>query len=270
MAAQALAQSRDCRSSEPDAAIAGCTVDINQATPVPTARGMLPVYYSLRAVAYQKKNMLKEARADLDMAVLLQPRFRAYFNRAVFLSDIGFEDEALSDYTAAIRAYEGEMTKDKVEEPYYAQANFQVAEFFRHRQRFAEALPGYDKAIAAKPDDREILFNRALTHSRLGNLDAAIADLTRVTEKEGPLYISGLLNRGMAYLRKENLPLAMADMDKAVAKEPDSPIARVRRALVLERAGRRDDAVADYREALKLFAGMQEARDGLTRLGAAQ
>jgi tetratricopeptide (TPR) repeat protein len=263
---QAVAQSRECRSTEPDRAIIGCSQDIQRATANPASKGMLPVYYSLRAAAYEKKDMLKEAKVDLDTAVLLQPGFRAYFNRAVFSSNHGSDAESLSDYKSAIAAYEGEMQKEKEAEPFYAQANFQVGENLRRREQFSEALPHYDKAVAAKPDDREILFNRALVQSRLGNNEAVIADLTKVVDKDGPHYVSGLMNRSTAYLRNGNLALAIADMDKAVAKEPQSPLARVRRALVLERLGEPGKAVADYREALKLYAGMKEAQDGLARL----
>jgi tetratricopeptide (TPR) repeat protein len=263
---RALSQSRECRNDNPDRAIAGCTEDIKRATANPAGAGMLPVYFALRAAAYEKKDMLKEAKADLDTAVLLQPGFRAYFNRAVFSSNYGSGAETLADYKSAIAAYEGEMQKDKEEEPYYAQANFQVGEMLRRQERFDEALPSYNKAVAAKPGDPEMLFNRALVHSRLGNNEAVIDDLTKVVDKEGAHYVSGLMNRGAAYLRSGNLALAIADMDKAVAKEPQSPLARVRRALVLERMGNRERAVADYREALKLYAGMTEAQEGLARL----
>lgn len=266
VAMEALAQSRECRSKDPDTAIAGCTQDINRARPAPTSAGMLPVYYSLRAEAYQKKDMLKEAKADLDTAVLLQPGFRSYFNRAAFQLDHASEADALSDYASAIAAFEGEIQKDKEEEAFYAQANFQVGEILRRQGQFAEALLSYNKAVASKPNDREILFNRALVHSRIGNLDAAIKDLTKVVDKNGPLYFSGLINRGIAYSRTGDLPQAIADMDKAVANDPGSPVARVRRASVLEQLGQREKAVADYREALKLFSGMKEAQDALARL----
>src|SRR5690606_27671226 len=42
------------------------------------------------------------------------------------------------------------------------------------------ALAVFDRALDAQPDDVELLYSRALLQERLGNVDAAIADLRRV------------------------------------------------------------------------------------------
>ena len=44
----------------------------------------------------------------------------------------------------------------------------------------AGALAVFDRALDAQPDDVELLYSRALLQERLGNVDAAIADLRRV------------------------------------------------------------------------------------------
>ena len=266
------AQSTDCHSGDPDKAIAGCTADIQRATPVPTAQGMLPVYYSLRAAAYQKKDMFEPAKADLDMAVSLQPEFPAYFNRAVFFSDYGMTAEALADFAAAIALYEKKMPPEKEREEAYVQANLQRAEALRRIGRPAEALVNFDKAAALRPDNMEIFYNRALANSRLERLDAVIADLTRVIDngrREG-FYVSSLINRGLAHMRRNDFPAAVADLDRALAAEPGSPLGLVRRGYIYERAGQREKAVTDYRAALGVYSRMEEAIEGLKRLGAAR
>lgn len=270
-AAPAFAQSTDCSDKDPDKAIAGCTADIQRATPVPTAQGMLPVYYSLRAAAYQKKDMFEPAKADLDMAVSLQPEFPAYFNRAVFFSDYGMAAEAIDDFAAAIALYEKKMPPEKEREEAYVQANLQRAEALRRIGRPADALVNFDKAAALRPDNMEILYNRALANSRLERLEAVIADLTMVIDKgrRQSFYVSGLINRGLAYMRRNDFRAAIADLDRALAAEPSSPLALVRRGYVFEQAGQRDKAIADYRAALSIYAKMEEAHEGLKRLGAA-
>jgi Tfp pilus assembly protein PilF len=100
-------------------------------------------------------------------------------------------------------------------------------------------------------------------------VDAVIADLTRVIgnrRREG-FYVSALINRGLAYMRKEDYPAAIADLDRALASEPGSPLGLVRRGYIYEKAGQRDKAVADYRAALGVYAKMEEALEGLKRLG---
>jgi tetratricopeptide (TPR) repeat protein len=263
-AAPALAQSRDCRSADPDKAIQGCTEDIRD-RPTPA---LLPVYYNLRAGAYEKKDMLDEAKADLDKAVSLMPGFSTYFNRAVFCSDHGLAKCAFADFETAISAYE--KSPQKLLEDFYAQANFRHAENLRRSDRLVEAMTNYDKAVATRPDNMEFLYTRALANSRLQRLDAVIADLTIVIEnpRRQGFYVSGLINRSLAHMRKNDFPAAIADLDRALAAEPSSPLALVRRGYVFEQAGQRDKAIADYRKALSVYAKMDEALEGLKRLGA--
>lgn len=266
----AFAQTSECRSSDPDKAIAGCSADILRATPVPTAQGMLPVYYSLRAAAYQKKDMFEPAKADLDMAVSLQPEFPAYYNRAVFYSDYGMATQAIADFATAIALYEKKQPPDREREEAYIQANYQRAEALRGVNRPAEAMENYDKAAALRPDNMEVLYSRALANSRLERLDFVIADLTKVisNRRRESFYVSALINRGVAYLRKNEFPAAIADLDRALAAEPGSPLGLVRRGYIYEKAGQRDKAITDYRAALRVYAKMEEALEGLKRLGA--
>jgi tetratricopeptide (TPR) repeat protein len=232
---------------------------------------MLPVYYNLRAAAYEKKDQLTEARADLDMAVKLRPDFTTWFNRGVFLSDHGLDSAAIADFDLAITAYEKRAPAEKAWEEFYVQANYRRAEILRHNDRVADSLPNYDKAIALRPDNVEMLFSRALAHSRLEHFDAVIADLGRVIDspRRGPFLVSALNNRGLAYMRQGNFREALADLDRALSTEPGSSLSLVRRGLIHERAGQRDKALADYREALKITPTLKEARDGLQRLNAA-
>jgi tetratricopeptide (TPR) repeat protein len=162
------------------------------------------------------------------------------------------------------------MPPEKAREDAYVQANFQRAEALRRIGRFADALVNYDKAAALRPDNMEIVYNRALAYSRLERLDAVIADLTRVVEnrRRESYYVSALINRGLAYMRRNEFPKAVADLDRALSVEPGSPLALVRRGYIYEKAGQRDKAIADYRAALAAYAKMEEALEGLKRLEA--
>ena len=272
LATPAFAQSRDCSGSDTDKAIAACSADIRRDSAIPANAGMLPMLYNLRAAAYEKKDMLDQARADLDTVVSLQPDLISYFNRAVFCSDHGPVRCALADFETAVTAYEKRVPKVTAWEEPYAQANFRRAEILRLNDRTAEAMPNYDKAVAMRPDNPEFRFNRALANSRLERIDAVIDDLTQVigpNPRRGPFVVSALNNRGVAHMRKGEYAEAIADLDKALALDPGSPMTLVRRGLVYEKAGQRDKAVADYRESLKIYAKLEDALEGLKRLGLA-
>jgi tetratricopeptide (TPR) repeat protein len=73
-------------------------------------------------------------------------------------------------------------------------------------------------------------------------------------------------NRGWAYHEKGEDAKALPDAEQAVALEPKASRIETR-AEIYEKLGRRDQAIADYRAALKLDPNHATAMDGLKRLG---
>jgi len=53
--------------------------------------------------------------------------------------------------------------------------------------KFHEALVDYSAALKASPDDSKVLFNRACTHDKMGNLDLAVQDFRRATELDSSI-----------------------------------------------------------------------------------
>lgn len=68
----------------------------------------------------------------------------------------------------------------------------------------------------------------------------------------------------MAGRDSEGLP----DAERALALAPANAGVIETRAEIYEKLGKREKAIADYRQALSLEAGMKSAADGLKRLGA--
>ena len=60
-------------------------------------------YYN-RGIAWQAKGQLDEAIADYSEAIRLNPKFvRAYYNRGIAWNAKGESDKAIADYNEAIR-----------------------------------------------------------------------------------------------------------------------------------------------------------------------
>lgn len=101
-----------------------------------------------------------------------------------------------------------------------------LADMLRRNERFAEALVAYDATLALIPDPRRehwsIFFSRGISQERLGNFDAAAADMRRALEfqPDQPQVLNYL---GYSYVdRGENLDEALEMIERAVAAQPDA------------------------------------------------
>ena len=65
----------------------------------------------------------------------------------------------------------------------------------------------------------------------------------------------------------EKLDQLMKDLNAAIGLNAKSNLAFFYRAQVYEGLGRKDDAIADYRQALVIDPNDQDSKDALTRLG---
>jgi len=95
-----------------------------------------------------------------------------------------------------------------------------------------------------------LAFNRAQVYTTVGRHDDAVADLTSVVELF-PHECDGYLERANAHRRAGRAEEALADYDRAIAHNPP-PEAYHNRAGLLTELGRVDEALADYDVALDL------------------
>jgi hypothetical protein len=111
------------------------------------------------------------------------------------------------------------------------------------RDEGIEALKGGNAALAAQ------LLGRAVT--------------------ENPQDAQAHAYLGAAFGQLNQLQQAVESLQKAAALAPQSAPMRFNLGMALEKAGRRDDAVAAYQQALGLDGAYERARQALTRLGVA-
>jgi tetratricopeptide (TPR) repeat protein len=114
------------------------------------------------------------------------------------------------------------------------QGDRNLAAVLFQQQRFVEAERAYAALVRAQPDDGALRASWAGALGALGRLDEALAE-----------------------------------SDRAVALAPLNPEGYHNRAVILERRGARDAAIADYRAALRYSPHYEPARAALRRLDAA-
>jgi tetratricopeptide (TPR) repeat protein len=115
-----------------------------------------------------------------------------------------------------------------------------------------------EAALALRPDDPDLLVDRAEAAGAAGWYDKAIADLDRVL-KMNPKRFEALLYRASANRQLGRLDAALADIETALTLSPDSPSALLERGNIRSLRGDLDGARADWRRVAGLAAGSATA-----------
>ncbi len=111
------------------------------------------------------------------------------------------------------------------------------------RRDYEEGRALAQAGLDVSPSDATLLHGLALAHASLGEHDAALAALDRVTEGPAELIAAVMTLRASAYRALGRMPEARAFADRAVEAEPKWTDAWMLRATLAEDAG--DDAVRE-------------------------
>ena len=101
-------------------------------------------------------------------------------------------------------------------------------------------------ALALRPDDPDLLTDRAEAAGSAGWYDKAIADLDRVLQTQ-PTRAEALIYRASAYRRQDRLDSALADIEAALQASPQSVAALLERGNIRILRGDVDGARQDWR-----------------------
>jgi tetratricopeptide (TPR) repeat protein len=180
---------------------------------------------------------------------------------AVTAFEAGQNAQQRGDLNSAVKLYSGAINSD----PTLFQAYYQRATALIALGKEAEAESDLKKTIELRPD-----FARA--HRALGQLlldrgmtDDAKRELARAIELEPKLsgvrifYASALIKSGEAQRAIEHLRAAIEQGESA-------PLAHALLGVAEERAGKLDEAMADYSRAIAMEANNATAREGRARL----
>jgi len=125
-------------------------------------------YYN-RGLIYRKMNRLDDALADYTTALRFEQKHDIYNNRGVAYEKKGDIDKALADYSAALR-----LKSD------YALAHFNRGNIYSDQGKTDLALQDYDNAIRFDPKYADAFFNRGLLLKKMGRRELAIGDFRAV------------------------------------------------------------------------------------------
>jgi protein O-GlcNAc transferase len=126
---------------------------------------------------------------------------------------------------------------------------------------YPQALAGYERALAVRPDDIDALYNCANVLSQLKRYGEAVAAYEAALAIR-PDHARALENRGNALTKLKHYEAALASYDAALALEPDCVGAMTNRGTVLKNLKSYEQALASYDAALALRPDHAEALYG--------
>jgi Flp pilus assembly protein TadD len=141
-------------------------------------------------------------------------------------------------------------------------AHVGLAATLLHLQRVAEASVVIENALAADPDNPELAILVARLEIRKGELDAAIARLSPLTDARSDLAVHALAWLAAAQVARGRLHEAVAAAERAIALAPDDALASYALGVSLKKLG--DPSAQRWLErASALSPGVQVALDSV-------
>ncbi len=212
-------------------------------------------------------NMMKfyEAVADYSRALRFSPQSTMlYYFRGDCYEQLGMHQQAIDDYTLAIKAGQplvayrfvcetgrlrNEVLRDDTSCVSINDVYFLRAQAYFNLNKLNAALKDLDYIVAHDKTDDKALTRRAEIIESMGKNDDSIKDFTRAI-KANDKEVKGYISRAEAYLRLGKDDEAIADFTQVIKLTPTDPGSLVLRAGALKTIGRYDDAIADYTAAL--------------------
>ena len=136
-------------------------------------------------------------------------------------------------------------------QPGSIEAHYNIAMFYQENNLPHKAIIEYDNIISNIDSTYYYAYyNKGLVHYRKKEYEKAVSAYRKCLEIK-PDYAEGHANLGLAYLQSENLALALQSLDKSLSIKPTLPQALFGKALVYEKQGKFDEALA-YAEKARL------------------
>jgi Flp pilus assembly protein TadD len=163
--------------------------------------------------------------------------------------------------------------------------------------RFEAAKEMYENLYRKNPKDPKVLLGRALTLQKMNDIGGAIASYEELLavqpdNAQAIINMSGLMRKefpavalnklldlyqrypsnptvsaqlGVAYAESGNLEDAITYLGRSIALEPNNPLHYFNRAVILERIGKREEAIRSYEMALEVDAINNSGRSAIPR-----
>ncbi len=207
----------------------------------------LALAYVQRGAAYQEKKDLLSALSDYRKAISLKDNAYAHSNMAMIFKDARHFDEAIVEYTKAIKL-----------KPDFWGAYFDRANLYRETQRSALAIADYTKVLQLLPGYAEAYSNRGTAHFLNNEDDLALQDFNRAIRFD-PRAINAINNRAVIHARRGRFEAAIKDFSRSIVLDPKNAAVYFNRGLAYAQSRQYDLAITDFTKALQLDPGYEEA-----------
>ena len=145
--------------------------------------------------------------------------------------------------------------------PDFLEGLFNRAGVLLELKRPEEALENYDRVVALRPELFVAWNNRGSALRAVQRHEAALASFERAVALN-PSHVNALTNRAMALWDLRRLPEALTAADQALKVQPAHAEALYTRANILRDLGRMAEALADYEQALAIQPAHLHALNG--------
>ena len=129
-------------------------------------------FYVNRGLAHYNKGQYDEAISDYTEALKINPRYaETYVNRGTAYYSKGQFDQAISDCTEALKI-----------NPRLAEAYFNRGTAYGNKDQYDEAISDFTKGLEINPRDADAYVNRGTAYGKKGQYDQAISDYNKALE----------------------------------------------------------------------------------------
>lgn len=216
--------------------------------PVDISGEFTAVDHNNRGLTYSHLRHYEEALSDYTNAIRLAPIFAgAYSNRGLVYEVLKRYTEALADFTQSITL-----------DPTYMKAHYNRGHVYEMLERYDDALVDYGTAIRIEPSNAGSWYNRGNIYLRLQRYEEALSDFTRTIELN-PDDAHAFNNRGYSFGCVRRYDEALADLNHAIAIDSTFTHAYFNRGITYVNIQRFDKALADFRQAIQLDATNRDA-----------
>jgi tetratricopeptide (TPR) repeat protein len=188
--------------------------------------------------------------------VLRQDVYNAegYFLKGMIYKDLKDTTKALSSFLTAEDA-----------DPEYREAILQLALLHGYKND-PVALQYYDRAFRLDTSDVFPIYAKGVYYQDRKNFEKA-KEFYREAVLRDQQYTDAYFNMGYVLMQQDSFEKARRQYDLLTRIEPDDFEAYYNRGLCSEMMGRKEEAIADYRQALVFNPNYETAKQGLKRLG---
>ena len=172
-------------------------------------------HYGLGLVEYARGDYQGALFAFNEVTRLFADRFDGHYNRAVTLATLRRPNDAAAAFRDALAAAEPEATRLDRLNAYVGLAGQLV-----RMEDYAGAADAFGEALAIRPDDIDLAYNRGAALVAAGRGLQALAELTEVESRTGDYRFSVLIAE--VYVDQGQVDFALRALERAVRKANDA------------------------------------------------